>query len=310
MKEFKNYNSSNDNNLLFILPINTIDETALNEICYSLSEQGESIDLLVLVNGNLSIPTLDEILKSPSVKRVEKDQEKEEPVVLNGTNKINYIINITDQDSFGKVFNEGFNYAIANNYKWFVFCEHDDIFSKNWLKYFKMFSETNTEYDGFLPLTKETAPIGFSGFMNEACWVDGMAEVAGVFDLNLLLKFNCMNITGTALKTESVKQYSEEIEGYYKPIKESIKINYLYEFFLRMIYNDLKLYTIPRIGYDHRINKSAEKLDYFNSKMPSNFGQIPVEKGGITQEEYKFWMELSKKEYFFDNDRSKIYQAS
>jgi len=44
--------------------------------------------------------------------------------------------------------------------------------------------------------------------------------------------------------------------------------------------------------------------------MPSNFGQIPVEKGGITQEEYKFWMELSKKEYFFDNDRSKIYQAS
>ena len=41
----------------------------------------------------------------------------------------------------------------------------------------------------------------FLGFFNEACWVDGYAEVAGMFDLQLLMRFNCMNITGAVFKS-------------------------------------------------------------------------------------------------------------
>ncbi len=48
--------------------------------------------------------------------------------------------------------------------------------------------------------------------MNEACWVDGFAEVAGIFDLNLMLRFNCINISGCAFKTKSILNYSEEKE--------------------------------------------------------------------------------------------------
>jgi hypothetical protein len=34
------------------------------------------------------------------------------------------------------------------------------------------------------------------------------------------------------------------------------------------------------------------------------------ENGGIQPEEFKYWTDLAKKEYFFDNDRNKIYQSA
>ncbi len=93
-------------------------------------------------------------------------------------------------------------------------------------------------------------------------------------------------------------------------MKESMKINYSYEFLLRMIYNDLKFFTIPRLGYDAKINRAIDKYDYFSSKLPSDLVQKNSENGGLSIEEYKYWTDLAKKEYFFDNDRNKVYQPA
>ncbi len=312
MKELKNYKSSNNNKILFVLPLNVIEETLLNECLYALGEQDEIVDLLIL-NHNLnndSLNKLKSIIENPTIERMKGKQGEQENVKLTAKNKINFIIEETSSDTFSKIFNDSLNYANINGYEWFTVLESDDSLTKNWVKYFNLFSTEKNEYDAFVPLSRQIAPMGFAGFMNEASWVDGFAEVAGIFDLNLMLRFNCVNIAGTAFKTQSILKYSEEKDGTYKPMKESMKINYSYEFLLRMIYNDLKFYTIPRMGYDCRVNRNVEKYDYFSSKLPMDIVQKSPENGGVKAEEFKFWTDLAKKEYFFDNDRNKIYQSA
>lgn len=313
MKELKNYKSSNNNKILFVLPINKIEEVYLNECLHNLCEQDEVVDLLVL-NNNLKTSELEllkEIINDPKVERkVGKAGENEETKLVSGKNKLNYTIEETTSENFPKLFNEAFNYSKINDYKWFTIIEHDDTLTKFWLKYFNLYSDNKKDYDVLVPLAKQTSPMGFVGFMNEASWVDGFSEVAGYFDLNLMLRFNCINICGSAFKVDSISKYSEEKNGMYKPMKESMKLNYSYEFLLRMIYNDLKFFTVPRLGYDCRINRTFDNHDYFSSKLPLDLVQKPQDKGGVSVEEYKFWTDLSKKEYFFDNDRNKIYQPA
>lgn len=315
MKELTNFNPSSGKKILFVLPVNDVIQLDLNECAFALGEQENEVDLLVLAN-NLDkehMDAVESIFSEPTVERPKGKAQPNQSVeyeMVKPKNKINFKIEKTDNESFPKIFNEAFNYANLNGYEWFVVIESDDVISKNYLKYFKLYENEKKSYDGFLPLVKESAPTGFAGFMNEACWVEGFAEVAGTFDLNLLLRFSCMNLTSCAFKVESVKKYSEESDGIYKPMKESMKINFVYEFFLRMIYNDLKFFTIPRLGYDHKINKEVPKVNYFTSKLPLDLTMKSEQDGGITPEELKFWMDLAKKEYFFDNDRNKTYKAA
>lgn len=311
MKELKNLSSSNSKKLLAILPINTVNDVYLNECAYSLAQQNYPVDLLVLSCGlsDEDIARASGILSFPkirlSVKNAEGNPEYKEEVA---DKKLNFIIEKTDNYTFQSVFNEGFNYAVVNGYEWFSIVECEDILDVNWFENFRKFSEKKTEYHGFLPLTRQVSNGGFVGFFNEACWSEGLGvEVAGVFDLQLLMRFNCMNLTGAILKTNSIKEYSEEKDGLFKPMKESIKISFMYEFFLRMVYNDLKFYTIPRLGYEHRIDTSFKKVDPFSSKIPRDITSKAVEEGGMAGEEFAWWSDLAKKEYFFDPDRNIQY---
>ena len=93
-------------------------------------------------------------------------------------------------------------------------------------------------------------------------------------------------------------------------MKESFKITSSYEFFLRFVYNDLKIFTIPRIAYEYSLTHNAVSYDKFLSKVPSNLLQISQENGGVSQQEYQFWIQAAKKEYFFDEDRSIEYKEA
>jgi hypothetical protein len=139
--------------------------------------------------------------------------------------------------------------------------------------------------------------------------MEGMSEEAGKFDLNLLQRFNCVNPLGAVYRVEAINEYAEKKDGESKPMKESMKLSHYYEFFLRMIYDDVKVMTIPRIGYEIKmVNK-----EYFTDsscKVPQNLAIIPEDKGGTNPEEVKFWFELAKKEFFYDEDRNKAYELS
>lgn len=310
MKELKNLHSLNDKKLLVVLPVNKVNDFLLNECAYSLAEQTYPIDVLVLTNGLTDEQTeiVKSILDKPQLSISKKNENGEiESETIIATGKINYTIESSENYTFSTMFNEVFNYATVNDYKWMSIVEPDDVLDFKWYNTFDKFSNEK-EYDGYFPIMREINNGQLTGFFNEANWADGMAEVAGVFDLNLLLKFSCINLTGGILNVESIKNYSENIDGVYKPIKESIKISSIYEFFLRMIYNDLKLYTIPRIGYEHRsFNTAQASIDPFVSKTPSYVLGRAIENGEITGEEYKFWNELAIKEYYFEEDRKLEY---
>lgn len=312
MKELQNFNSSNNKKVLVALPVNRIEDFLLNECLYSLAQQESPIDVLILAN-NLTPEDRNrlEIIATGPIINIQEKNDKNEIVKkqISALKDLNFIIEDTNADTFSKVFNEGFNYAVKNNYEWYSMVEYDDIVDVRWFTQFENYHKSKPEIHGFAPITREVSNGAFLGYINEACWVENMAEIAGIFDWNLLTKWNCMNITGTVLNVEKLKEYSEQKQDteLYKPLKESLKIDYIYEFFLRLTYNDFKIYTIPRLGYEHRIDRPSQVVDYFTSKLPRDIVGRAIDKGGMTPDEFNFWKSIPKKEQYHIKDRNTVY---
>jgi len=303
MKELQNLTSLNDKKLLVVLPIKKAVDIFLKESTYSLAQQKQPVDVLVLYGGtDEDLDAVKSVLDNPSITIKEKTTEDgpAEDKVITSDKPLNYVLEKTESHTFQKLFNEALNYAIINKYEHFSVVESEDVIDTSWYDNAMKWSAKKTDKDGFMPLLREISNGNFLGFFNEACWVDSYAEVAGTFDLQLLMRFNCMNVTGTVFRTEPIKKYSAEIDGQFKAMKEDFKVSYAYEFFLRMIYNDLKFFTIPRLGYEHRIDIPTDMVEPFSSKIPRNLVTFPEEKGGMSSEEVKYWTDAAKKEYFIE----------
>ena len=313
MKELKNLKPLNNKNLLVVMPIKSIEDELLNESLYALSNQTQEFDLLLLASDELSdsdIKRIGEIADEPFNRVVTQDEEgKAKSEIVKSENKLNYAIEKVSADSFIKVFNSSFNIANEAGYTWFSIIEKEDLVEEKWVEYFNIYSSELNHVSIFLPLTRQVSGGGMIGHINEAPWLEGKAEVAGQSDLQMLMAWNCLNPTGCMYKVADLKEYSEEKEGKYYPLKENLNISASYEFFLRMVYEDLKTYTIPRNGYQMRMENSSGVIDKFSSKIPSNITSLPSDKGGMSNHEVGFWMEQAKTEYFMPEDREIIYEA-
>jgi len=315
MIELMNLKKLKNSNLLTIIYVNNVDRLeGLSETFFSISKQIYKTDLVVLHSPNIGEKDLEVItskLDKPSIIVRSKDEEgkiKEE--VLESEEKINYTLIPFDKLTFSEIFNFGFNLAADNGYELISLVEPEDVVGLAWYNQVNVYLKDCENIDGFVPIVSNTTNGVFNGLLNEAPWAEGMAEEAGKLDMNLLTRFNCILPLGGVFKVEALKEYSEqkEDEKFY-PIKESVKLAHYYEFFLRMVYNDLKIMTIPRIGYEMRLNTNQAFREY-TCKIPSNLTSLPEELGGMTQAEATFWMDLAKKEYFFDEDRNKKYEPT
>lgn len=312
MKELQNLNNS-DKKILVVLPINNVEDYLLNECAYSLASQTYKIDLLVLHKGLSSedIILLKSILDQPKISISEKNEAGEtiqKEIAAEG--KINYTLEETNSDNFAKLFNEGFNYALKNEYEFYSMIEYDDVVDFKWYEYSLEYAKALPEVTGgLLPLTREISNGSFLAFFNEAPWVENLADVPGIYDLTLLTKYNCMNITGSVFRVDGLKKFAIKTENsdYIKIMKENIKINSIQEFFLRMVYKDLKFYNVPRLGYEHRIDRPVKVFDYFSSKVPRDLVGRSKEVGGVTPAEYNFWMQKAKSEYYYPKERELVY---
>ena len=312
MKELKSLKALNNKNLLAIVPIANLEDEVLNETLYSLGNQTNQTDLLLLVSKDLSdedMKRVVEIAESPK-KRIVKTEEdgSTKNEVLEPVNKLNFALKKVDLESFFSAFNESFNEANENGYKWFSIIDNGDFLEEDWVKYFELYSSELEDISIFLPLTRQISAGNMTGHLNEATWLEGKAEVAGQADLQILMSWNCLSPTGCMFKVEDIKEYSEEKDGKSYPFKENMSIASSYEFFLRMIYEDLKTYTIPRYGYQMRLDKNESSFSKLSSKIPSNLTQLEKSKGGMTQHELGFWMEQAKSEYFMSEDREIEYE--
>lgn len=291
-------------------------EQSIAECLYSLAEQSKPVDVIIFTHG------LDEdkisILKSIAAKpyytiskRAENGESIQEKVEAVKT--LNYTINNCDEIlNFSKIFNKTFNIAIENEYEMISLVEGEDSFSLKWFDVAEKYASENSEVSVFLPLIRNSVNGTFTGLLNEASWAEGMGvEEAGKFDSNFLSRFNCINPLGAVYKVEPIKSYSELSEDgkTYLPMKESIKLSHYYEFFLRMIYNNIKVMTVPRLGYELRIVRKEIYTDS-TCKLPQDITMYPADRGGVTPEEGRYWFELAKKEHFFDEDRKKSYEPA
>jgi hypothetical protein len=181
------------------------------------------------------------------------------------------------------------NYAVKNiNTKYFSVLEFDDTFSKIWFTNLKKYIEQDKlDTFAFLPLTEV---IDFEtkesfGYANEAVWASSFSEEIGCFDLQSMEDYLNFNASGGVFKTEDFLSLGS--------LKASLELVTWYEFFLRVLYKQKRVFVIPKIGYHHFVNRP----DSITSNYVKN----------MTEKEADWWIDLAKKEYFCPQDRKKTY---
>ena len=177
--------------------------------------------------------------------------------------------------------------------EWFSILEIDDEYKSIWLKSTNEYVKTYTDVDVFLPVVKDINVDGnFVSFTNESTWAYGFTEKQGILDNEVLLDFQNYQISGGLYKTQVIKDNGS--------LKENIKLTFGYEFLLRLTHNNIKVMTVPRVGYQH-LNFREDSLFWSYKNDETN---------KISEDEAKFWLETAKKEFFFKNKRDVKYEEA
>jgi len=177
--------------------------------------------------------------------------------------------------------------------EWFSILEIDDEYKSIWLKSTNEYVKTYTDVDVFLPVVKDINTDGnFISFTNESTWAYGFTEKQGILDNEVLLDFQNYQISGGLYKTQVIKDNGS--------LKENIKLTFGYEFLLRLTHNNIKVMTVPRVGYQH-LNFREDSLFWLYKNDETN---------KVSEDEAKFWLETAKKEFFFKNKRDVNYEIA
>jgi hypothetical protein len=177
--------------------------------------------------------------------------------------------------------------------EWFSILEVDDEYKSIWLKSTNEYVKTYTDVDVFLPVVKDINNEGkFVSFTNESTWAYGFTEKQGFLDNEVLLDFQNYQISGGLYKTQVIKDNGS--------LKENIKLTFGYEFLLRLTHNNVKIMTVPRVGYQH--------LNFREDSLFWSYKNDETKK--LTEDEAKFWLETAKKEFFFKNKRDVNYEVA
>jgi len=174
--------------------------------------------------------------------------------------------------------------------KWVTILEFDDEYSKIWFKNAKKYSEVYTDVDCFLPIVVDVDDKGvFAGFTNEATFAANFSQEMGYLTNETLHSYQNFQTSGMVIKKDTFVDF-----GGFKP---SIKLTFVYELFLRLTYNSVKIMSIPRLGYKH-----------INLRQGSIFWNYKNGDTTLSEDEVKFWINSAKKEYFFVEDRNIKYE--
>ncbi len=178
------------------------------------------------------------------------------------------------------------NFGVQNaKSTWVSFYEFDDEYSNIWFKNVKLYAESYPDVDAFLPIVVDVDSKGlFAGFTNEATFAANFSQEMGILTNETLQNYQNFQSSGMVIKKDVFERNGK--------FKSSIKLTFVYELMLRLTHNNLRIMTIPRIGYKH-LNLREGSI-FWNYKNGSDV---------MTPDEIKFWIDSAKKEYFFNVDR-------
>jgi hypothetical protein len=223
-------------------------ENNLASCLHSLANQTLPVDVVLFAKGLTAeeIELVQNLIDHPFASYIERDENNQvvDKRVDSEKGANCKIIEVSETMNLSKIFNKVFNLALENGYEAISLAEQEDGYSVKWFEIADKYMQENSDISIFTPIMRNLVNGAFSGVMNESPWVEGMSEEAGKFDLNLLQRFNCVNPLGAVYRVEAIDEYAEKKDGESKPMKESMKLSHYYEFFLRMIYDDVKVFYL------------------------------------------------------------------
>ena len=197
------------------------------------------------------------------------------------------LVEYVGEPSFQKQISFGVEQAES---QWISFFEFDDEYSNIWFDNVLKYSEIYPDVDAFLPIVVEVDnKLTFQGFTNEATFAANFSQEMGYLTNETLLQYQNFQTSGMVIKKDTFVDF-----GGFKP---SIKLTFVYELFLRLTYNSVKIMSIPRLGYKH-----------INLRQGSIFWNYKNGDTTLSENEVKFWINSAKKEYFFVEDRNIKYE--
>lgn len=241
-----------------------------------------------------------EVLPEKVIMVIPKDSElKTELTNYTYEENIKDIVSIEENDGEAD-FCSQVNFGVTKvETEYFSILEFDDIYSSIWFKNFNEYKEHYEDVDVFLPLvvdvsvpTEENPQGRFLHFSNEPVWAKDFSDRIGFLDNDALLNYPNFQIDGAVIKKESF----DSVGG----LKPGIVMYFNYELFLRMTYYDMKIMTIPKVGYK-KVNMRPGALFW----SYQNDAQIKLD-----PTEARFWYNTARKECYFKQDRGIKYEVN
>lgn len=229
-----------------------------------------------------------------AVNSVNEQTVKPEKVFVVSSKKINDDVKEDFGDEVDYIVNKGsLDYCTQINVgvkecktKYFSVLAFDDKYNKNWFRSVDKYIETMPEYSIYLPIVNFIdRDDKIMGFANELIWAMSFSNELGIIDADVLETYYDFSVSGGVFRVDDFI----EVGG----LKPSIKLSFWYEFLLRAVNNDIKIYVIPKSGYFQLIGREDSIMDIYSKTMD--------------EKERSWWIKLASKEYLYKKERKKEY---
>lgn len=229
-----------------------------------------------------------------AVNSVNEQTVKPEKVFVVSSKKINDDVKEDFGDEVDYIVNKGsLDYCTQINVgvkecktKYFSVLAFDDKYNKNWFRSVDKYIETMPEYSIYLPIVNFIdRDDKIMGFANELMWAMSFSNELGIIDADVLETYYDFSVSGGVFRVDDFI----EVGG----LKPSIKLSFWYEFLLRAVNNDIKIYVIPKSGYFQLIGREDSIMDIYSKTMD--------------EKERSWWIKLASKEYLYKKERKKEY---
>ena len=170
---------------------------------------------------------------------------------------------------------------------YFCVVEYDDEIAPFWGARAKEYGENNASVLlSLIEVYSAGVPVSFG---NELAWDSAFADEhnLGFVDIDQLNTYMDFIVSGAFIRTEDFIS----VGG----LKPSLKIAAWYEFLLRCCYKHKDVYVVPKLGYKHAIDTKGSYSE--------------ISHNSISQEEGAWLISTAKQEYFFKEDRNKVFEG-
>lgn len=186
------------------------------------------------------------------------------------------VVSTSEGDSFQELVNAAVD---GIEEKWFSILEYDDTYTPIWLDNAKKYIDFMPSTSVFMYLEDITDfnDGKYIGFGNAEAYASSFSNEIGYLDNDCLQNYFDFYLTGSIFNTSDWK----EIGG----LKPQIKLTFWYEWLLRMTNKSKTVFVIPKVGYNHNLNRKGSLVDVYRETL--------------SQDEVQFLFDLAKHEYFF-----------